>query len=346
MAAKKISIAITGSTSPKGKALKEALPSSRLQSGQVKFLDDIDLAGTLTEYDNGAEMIAGLTLEAVNSADLVFLCGDAEQTEECLRGLGKEGAVAIVLGCVPGSTGNRLPTTALLPRGRQPTSTLALPDSLAIGLATVLDACFQAGELEYALSTNIVPVSELGNAGSEALHRQTVELLNFSAVPEDLFGRQLIFNIHPAFAQPTPAPPGGGCSVYEKAVEAQVRHLISRPELPLLARAALAPIFFSTIISLFVKFEDDPSEESLRSALTRYRSPSEEGPLFQLFDEADDPADIPSPLDSSQSRLFQVGRLQAVSGVTGAFWMWISYDNILRGGVLDAIALAEELLPD
>ena len=330
-------IAIVGPTSPIGKAIKEELPSAGLSIREVNLLDEIDLVGTLTEYDGGAELVTRLTMETVNSSDVVFFCDSPSIAAECIGSLVEQEAERPIVVDLSGSSSfdRSIPKmTSRLPRSRVHSNLMALPDSLAVGLARVLDLCSDIEDIECAAATCLLPVSELGNEGSDALRDQATELLNFAAVPEDLFGGQLIFNLHPGFG---PAGEDAGRSQFEEMISAQISALLERDNLPILLSAVRVPIFFSTAISLFIKFRQDVAEARLREAI-------EADSGFELSNYMSASRKIPTPLDSSKSRFYQVGRIIQLPGDKSAFMLWISYDNILLGGVLDAIELAKQAL--
>lgn len=333
-----IKAVIVGSSTLYGNALREALPKSGITTRDVSLLDEDDLDGTLTDYDGGAELITKITEEAIDGSQLVFLCSSTESSLKCLDIISKKRDQQPFVIDLSGATAedDSVPKmTVSLPRKRKTASTIALPDSLAIGLAGTLEVCLRAGPLELAAANCLIPVSELGNEGNLSLHQQTVELLNFQQVPKDLFGRQLIFNIHPAISEIG----RDGRSKFEKTVVSQVQELLEIADLHLSISAARAPIFYSTAISLFLKFKKSLTEHALRNFF-------EKDHLFQTEELSSDPLKIPTPIDSLESDLFQVGRIIPFPDLPTAYQIWVSYDNILRGGVLDAVELAEMLLQE
>lgn len=328
-----IIISVIGSTSLKGKVLLDELPASGIELKDIKLLDEENLVGTLLKYDGGAEIVTRTTSESLQGSDLIFLCGSVSHSSECLEIIGDSRVPVIDLsGCSASDEGTAM-ATADLPLGRQPGCKVALPDSLAVGLATILNACLGAGEIELASATCLVSVSDIGKKGSESLHSQLVELMNFGNVPLDILGRQLIFNIHPSFGEPG----AQGRSTFEEKIESQVRHLLPQKDLPLVLSIARVPLFFGTAVSLFIKFKGALSESSLRDVLGS-------NAMIELSDADLEANEIPSPLDASDKRVYQVGRLMAMGGKPSAFLLWFGFDNILRGAVLEAIELAKEML--
>ncbi len=333
MSQQDFTVSVIGSTSLKGKVLLDSLPESGIAVKDIKLLDEESLVGTLTEYDGGAEVVTRITSESLEGSDLIFLCGSVAHSSECLELIGASSVPVIDLSGCSADDEKIAKVISALPHGRKLGNIVALPESLAVGLATVLDICLGAGGLEMAAATCMVSVSDIGKKGSDSLHSQLVELMNFSNVPTDVLDRQLIFNIHPSFGETA----SRGRSVFEERVESQLRHLLRQEDLPLVLNAARVPLFFGTAVSLFLKFEGDVTEGKLRKVLNADARIALSGADTEIND-------IPSPIDSNDKRVYQIGRLMAMEGMPSTFLMWFSFDNILRGTVLEAIELAREML--
>jgi aspartate-semialdehyde dehydrogenase len=330
--------AIIGADTIRGKELREALVNSGIRIEDIRTVGEEEIAESLFEHPEGRDILIDLTRETLAGAALVFLCGTRESSLSALGVVAEGGDPRPIIIDLSGATVSDADVpkmTVSLPRVRKLPRLLAIPDSPAVGLATLLDACLEAGALEFASASCLVPVSDLGDVGNQALHRQAVELLNFQAIPEDILGRQLIFNVHPAFS-PILA---GGRSEFEELIYKQVLDLLGLSELPLSVIAARMPLFFSTIISLSIKFSPTVSEADLRDCLSKKS-------VFQVGKVSSDPTLIPSPIDSLESDHFQVGRILSVPGLESAFQLWMSFDNIRRGGVLDAVELADIILQE
>jgi aspartate-semialdehyde dehydrogenase len=328
-----ITISIIGSTTLKGQALRDLMPTSGLDIADVKLMDEDELVGTLTEYDGGAEIISRLTAESLEGSDLVFLCGSPSHSSKCIELLRGKSVVVIDLSDRVADEVDAPPVTSTLPAGRELGTSISLPESLAVGLATILDCCMKAGELELAAATCLVPTSDLGKKGNESLHAQVVELMNFGNIPDDIFGRQLIFNIHPFFGEAG----GRGRSAFEDRIDRQISLLLPQKTFPLALSAARVPLFYGTSVSLLLKFRQSVKEEDFRKVLS-------DNPLIDLSGYEASVKTVPSTIDSGEKSVYQVGRLISMDDEPSVFLMWFSFDNIFRGAVLEAIALAKERL--
>ena len=289
-------VAIIGSTSLLGKSLRDHLPGSGLDTSDVRLLDEEDLVGIITDYDDGATIISRLTEEALAHADLAFLCGSPELSEKCIEMCSDTGTQLIVLG---GSRESGSVVTSDLPRARELSSPVCLPLSISNCLATVIDACTRAGEVHSVCATALLPTSEIGAKGNAQLHAQAVELFNFGGIPDDEFKGQLIFNIHPSFGKPET----DGSTQYEGRIRREVGQLLSDcPDV--IVNAARVPVFFCVGVSLGIRFKEQPGLDNLRNALKEHDK-------IEMCEPQKNGVSVKTPIDSSGVGHFQVCRILA-----------------------------------
>jgi aspartate-semialdehyde dehydrogenase len=336
MAETKFRIAISGATSPKGKALKEALPRSRFRDVDVRLIDEEELQGTLTEYHGGVELIRQMTVESFTNVDLVFLCEDASKSAAHLKLLHEhfgDAAPTIVdlsgdhsLAVQPERRTSTLPREATTDR-----SPAFLPHPLALGIAQIFDLCSAFGEITRAFATALVPVSDRGKGGIEALHEQLVEIMNFGDTPKDMFGQQLIFNVLPAMGDIN----SEGTTDIESDIVEQVRNLLGKKDLPFQLIMNQVPVFYSYAISLLISF-DKPVETN------RIRLAFENAEGFSLGT----PPAQSGPLETTDSSDYRLARLVGMPGDTHSVALWLTFDNVTTGAVNQAILIAEELFEE
>lgn len=332
-------IAIAGATSPKGKALKEALPTSLFSRSTVRLLDEEDLEGTLTEYDGGVELIKKMTLEALEKVDFVFLCHSDEKSiaiSKMIRDNLQEHPPVIInlSGFFPDDDPAVL-MTSTLPKASKPANTVYIPDALATGLATILDVCRAFESIEFASASAMLPVSEIGAEGITALQDQVVELMNFGEVPKDIFGGQLIFNIQTGYD----SAKSHGMTEYEERVIGQTRQLLDDPDLALAVVTARVPIFYSILVVMTIKFKAEIE-------LSRLLSAFEQSDLTKLSIISGGKRAITGPLESTGSDSIHIHKVMKIPGSPDGLQVWFSYDNITTGSVNHAVKIAEHLFRD
>jgi len=187
-------IALVGATSLLGEELREQLADAGYPGEAVALLDLEDAAGLLTEYGEEARVVMDTAEEDLGGHDLVCFCGDPELTRAHLRRAAESG---LVLDCTA-ATADREDVSLWLPASGEPPKLVAgtpvtLPGDVVLLLAPALVALGEAGA--GVSITAFLPASEQGSGGLDELARQSTAVLNLVDVPDDVFGRQLAFDL-------------------------------------------------------------------------------------------------------------------------------------------------------
>jgi aspartate-semialdehyde dehydrogenase len=277
-----------------------------------------------------------MTFESLEKADLLFIC-DFPETEGDLptqlnEEFGDNAPFVIDLLRSYEYEEDSL-QTSVLPRSLDGPieSPTILPNPLAIGIAHFLDLCRRLAPLSRVLATAFIPVSEFGKDGIESLHNQLIEVMNFGHIPEDMFRRQLIFNILPGIGECEPS----GNTVHEEAIMAQVLRLLELEMLPLQLITVQVPVFYSYAVSLVVSFEDAVDIERIRSLFR-----NAEGFAVGKSDGA---GTYEGPLDSTDHDEYTISRILEIPGEENQYFIWVNFDNIQATVVKEALLLAEQL---
>ena len=200
-----------------------------------------DPEANLTEFAGEAMFVSEPDPEALGPLDIAFFCGTRPEGERYLAWPGKRGFTAIDLTSAARPGKERPPINVAVNVDRLPEAAplVATPHPIALMLSTVLAAAHRGCGLEEAVVTALQPVSEAGEEGINELYRQTLGLLNFQEWPQEVFGRQLAFNLVPAIAYGRGPVPG---RIDAREIEEEVR-LIAGPGFELSIGAVLAPVF-------------------------------------------------------------------------------------------------------
>ncbi|MEO8195147.1 MAG: Asd/ArgC dimerization domain-containing protein [Thermoanaerobaculia bacterium] len=284
------------------------------------FAVDEAVVGTLTEGIDGATFVARVEEECFDGIDLTILCGEIALDRKALALL-PAGARAIVASH-GGTTQDGHPAVA----GVEEFSWLGqdrllAPSPAAVGLTRLLEPMRALG-LRRAVATAVLPASELGAAGIDALFEESRALLALAkpAKPEH-FPAQIAFNLLPG------AFPGE-----EIARQVDVAlGLRDEPAGRIAVQTAQAGIFHAVTLSLYVEVEKAIEPAALRKLLGR----SGAGTLAKR------PAAL-GPVQAAGEEELLVGEVRAAG--PGAFWIWATIDNLTVGGAGNILRLAETLL--
>jgi aspartate-semialdehyde dehydrogenase len=194
-------VALVGATSLLGKEIKQRLADAGYPGAALSLLDFEEVAGVITDYGDEARVLAEAVAEEILAHDVACFCGSPEAAEEHLERLRLEGRVGI--DCT-GAWCDRDDVFLWLPGVSRPprladSPAVALPSAAAMLLGTVIDGLGEAAD--RAAVTLLVPASEWGEEGLHELSQQTIAVLNLEEIDQEVFGRQLAFDVFPAAGQ-------------------------------------------------------------------------------------------------------------------------------------------------
>jgi aspartate-semialdehyde dehydrogenase len=225
---------------------------------------------------------------------------------------GEAGAAVLAPG-VGAASGIDLATTVVVPA-----------HAAAVMLALVATRLKQRFGVAKLVATVMEPASEQGKAGLDELHKQTVGLLSFQAVPKDVYDTQIAFNLTPGFG------PDAKVSLAAVAQKIGKDFAVIAAGSELALQVVQAPVFNGYTASAFVELPGTATEQDVREAL--------HGGVVEAL-AVDDPG--PSNLAASaQTQVLVAARKDAVAG--GGFWLWLAADNLLFAAQ-NAVACAMEL---
>ncbi len=311
-------VAIVHPTSLLGKELRERLAMRSDLVRELRLLSaDEEEVGQLTEAAGAAAFVGRLDADSLADVELVFFCGASSADREALAGLPR-GAVAVLL--VDDAAADGLPAAVAgvredLLAGHD---RVVSPPAEAVLVATLAGAlsAFEPRRLD---GTVFAPVSDQDDAGIDELFEQTRRILAFEGTPRPkLFPAQIAFNLLPS------ARDAAG-------VEAAVRQALG-DACQISLQLVQGGVFHGVAASLRVELGRDAGAAEVRKALGRARTVT----------LARDPRRV-GPVGVAGDEKITVGEVRA-AGPPGAFWIWAAMDNLVRGGALNAIEIAEALL--
>lgn len=312
-------IALIGSSTLLGEELKDELSRRRDLWSDLQLLTfEPEDMGKVADLDGAAELVATLGPETLEGVDLVIVPGERAAGRDLEQEIPGEAKVLIVSPdfSVPNATplvaDVNLASGELLD-GTSQSRFMVSPHPAVIGLSLLLEPLTGLG-LEQASGLMLQPSSIRGQEGLDELLEQSRRILNFQPDPPmDVWGHQLAYNLLPTREAVT-------------GLHEALRLVLSK-ELRVSVHVAQASVFHGCTLALQVTFEDSVDRETLNGALASapHVTPSDEENL--------------GPIDAAGRDDLQV----SVHGDKGSFWLWVVFDNLTRGGALNAIAIVEAL---
>ena len=191
----------------------------------------------------------------------------------------------------------------------------AVPGAAALAAARVLAPLFtKAGPTGARLdATLLVPVSGAGQAGVLELSKQTAALLGGRPARSRTFSHRIAFNLVPEVGEAFAA----GDTSLERSFRAEVRRLLSLPDLPVAVTAVRAPVFFGLSMVLSGSNGDPKAPVALSKALASGHG------AVKLLDQS---GAFPMPLLTVGDSSVLVGRIR--SDGAGGFQLFATVDAL------------------
>ncbi len=311
-------IALLEPNSLVGKELRELIAARDENRLEVELLTaTVDELGTLTEVDEAAALVAGLTAEAAGAFDVAVLCGTAAEQRRALAMIPDDGPRMVIAATELEHPDGEVRVAGLEAAQPGAGTVLLSPYPATIALAHLLAPLLEVG-LRRAAATVLLPASSFGAAGLDELFGQARSLLNFqSEKPAAVFGYQLAFNLLPG-----PSSDRVAAHVTEA--------LGTDPNLTL--QLVQSPVFHGIAISLLVELEEELGETEVGRRLAA-------SPFVDPFE----PTEGLGPIDSTQRDEVLLGRVRADPSAPRNYWLWAAMDNLRRGGASNVLALLDEL---
>jgi aspartate-semialdehyde dehydrogenase len=313
-------LAIVEATTLLGKEIRETLERRTGLWREIRLLTTRDEeVGALSEVAGAAALVLRADEEGLSGVDLVFCCGTDEEARQVLSVLPPT-ATAVVLAtdlkdyaAIAGQAVVAGVNFSSAAHGR----VLLSPHPAVVLLAHLLHPLRGLG-IEEAVAVVLQPASMHGDPGIDELFEQTRQIITMTQRrPSPIFGVQLAFNVLPTPASADP-------------LSIQLREVLAGDP-PVSLQLLQGGVFHSLAASVFVRFANPTDPKSLRRTLGGHAH----------LELAKKPSHL-GPIDAAAHENILVGAVQEEPA--GGFWLWAVMDNLTRGGALNAVEIAEEVL--
>lgn len=328
-------IAIAGASSLLSRELKDVLSESPLAASNFALLDEEETQGQLEQVGDEVTFIQVIGADAFERADFTFFCGSENLTRRYWQQALRSGSTVLDLsGALDQETGVliRAPWLGIETAAVDLFTPAVVPAHPAVvALALLLQRLQQAAPIRFAAATVLVPASEFGRVAMDELHQQTVNLLNFQAVPEGIYDAQIAFNLL--------AGMGEEATVSLAHVEARIRRqyeaLTAGRGASLAVQVIHAPVFHGLTFSIAVELERPVEIIALEEALT--------GEHIELvLEDTDSPSNLAATGQNDVVVRLRPELLGRNSNQASRLWLWAAADN-LRLNAQNAVQCALDL---
>jgi aspartate-semialdehyde dehydrogenase len=322
---KKVPIAVTGGETLLGRELLDLL-------GKAPFAGEVTLYTTAAPVAHKAgepDVMPSLADADLKGTPIIFLAGVDSGD---LSGLRKK-TIIDVCGVLEHDPEARLRAPHVENDGaktKKATGIQVIAHPAAIALTLALKEIHRISPIRRSVTLIFEPASERGQAGIEELQKQTVGLLSFKKLPQEIYDAQVSFNLLPRYGEDAPL----ALEEIELKIERHLASLLSTPgSIPMPSlRLVQAPVFHGYSFSLWVEFENNPGPDALVAGLTSAR-----------IDVRTADQEPPTNVGTAGQSGVTIGAITTDRNCARACWLWVVADNF-RLAAENAVEVAREAL--
>jgi aspartate-semialdehyde dehydrogenase len=340
-------IALVGSDSLLGREIRDLAATAEPPLHLRLIAADEEKSGTLTRLGDEPAIVEELDQDTLSTARAVLLAGSAESSRKALELAGDAPDFAIVdLTYVAEERPDarlRAPMVefgmaefgiadAVPEESPDPSAIHVIAHPAAIALALFLRRLQFHDPIHRSVIQIFAPASEHGVKGVEELQNQTVSLLSFKSLPQDVFDAQIGFTMLAKYGQDAPV----ALDESELRIERHLATLLGLPgdgegaPMPSL-RLIQAPVFHGYSFSAWVEFEENPGVEALENGLA-----------IPAVDVRSRELDPPNNVGQAGQNGISIGAIAPDRNQPEACWFWLAADN-LRLAAENAVMVARQL---
>jgi aspartate-semialdehyde dehydrogenase len=342
-------VAIVGATGAVGEELLRVLEQRRFPVGELLPMASERSAGRSVEFRGKRVAVAPLDVEKLKGCDVAFLSAGASVSRRIVPQL--RGARVRVY---DNTSAYRLdPAVPLVVPEVNPQDLTAEHHVASVGNCTAILLVLALAPLEAAFGLERVIVSTyqaVSGAGRKALERLRDELrreldgapaaAEASTATPSAAGSPppFAFNCIPSIGEIDAGDDEASLSTgEEKKVAAEVRRVLARPDLPIVATCVRVPVLRAHSESVYVELKDRAAKlPAVRAALAA-------APGVEMKDDLAHGV-MPMPRAAAGIDGIHVGRLRP-GDRPGSYAFFLAGDQLRKGAALTAVQLAELQLP-
>lgn len=323
---------IVGASTLLGKELISELNSSH-PGWDLRLADTPDSSGQLVAGGDEALVVQPLTPDIFESRDLAFFAADPQITRAHWREAQAAGATIIDLSSALENEPRAIVRSPWIDTTNAASSgaSIIIPAHPAAAmLGIVASRLFAALNHVHLAATVLEPASQQGSRGLDEMHQQTVNLLGFHSLAQEVYDAQVAFNLRVSVGQSAKLDMSQISSTIRRHLNAIAGDSIASS---ISFQLVQAPVFHAYTMSAYAQVPATADAAAIRKALN--------GGLVHLTTAHNDAPTNQSVVEQ-QGIAIAVAEDGAGSQDTHGFWLWMAADN-LKLAAQHAVACAQEL---
>jgi len=328
-------VAVAGATGAVGIEILDILAQRNFPAAEVRALASARSAGRVLSFGETTLTVGEMTPESFEGVDIALFSAGASVSKEFRQAVTGAGAVMIdnssafrMEADVPLVVPEVNPEDIALHSG-----VIANPNCSTIQMVVALAPLTRLAGIKRVVVSTYQAASGAGQAAMDELYAQTGQFLDGEELTVSEFSHRIAFNCIPqidVFLE-------DGSTKEEWKMVVETQKIMHAPHLQVSATCVRVPVLRCHSESISVEFESGISLADVRSALA-------EAPGVCLLD---DPASLeyPMPAMLMGSDDVYIGRLRVDASAPNSIAMWVVADQLRKGAALNAVQIAEALLP-
>ena len=328
-------VAVVGATGAVGLEMIQTLEKRRFPLSRLTLLASARSVGKKLPFAGSTVTVQELTPSSFQGVDIALFSAGGSISREFAP-------VAAAAGCVvvDNSSAFRMDDTVplvvpeingadvKLHRG-----IIANPNCTTAITLMALYPLHQAFGVRRIFASSYQAVSGTGAKAIEELQRQVGEVVAGRPVTTDVYPYQIAFNVLPQVDSFL----ASGYTKEEMKMENEGRKIMHHPSFRASVTCVRVPVYRAHSVAVSAEFERPVTVEAARQVLAK-------APGLDVVDNPE-ARQYPLPLNVAGKDNCQVGRLRMDCAMDNGLCFWVVGDQLLKGAALNAVQIAELLLP-
>ncbi|RMF86945.1 MAG: aspartate-semialdehyde dehydrogenase [Nitrospirae bacterium] len=328
-------VAVVGATGAVGQEMLSILAERDFPVGELRALASERSVGKEVEFGRRKVKVELLTAEAFEGIDIALFSAGAARSKEFAPKAVEAGAVVVdnssafrmdpeIPLIVPEVNRRALPERPGI---------IANPNCSTIQMVVALKPIHDVARIKRIVVATYQAVSGAGGRAMEELMDQVRALANFQHPTPEVFPHQIAFNVIPhidVFFD-------SGYTKEEMKMVNETRKILADDSIRVTATCVRVPVFRGHSEAINVETERKITADQAREILAYAEG-------VTVYDHPQDLV-YPMPFEASGHDDVLVGRIREDPSVENGLDLWVVSDNLRKGAALNAVQIAEELIP-
>lgn len=206
------------------------------------------------------------------------------------------------------------------------------PNCVAIPLTMALKPLQEIAAIKRVSVATYQSVSGAGRQAMDELFAQTRAVYVNDAIEKNSFTKQIGFNVIPHIDEFDK----NGQTGEETKIAQEVQKILGGT-VPVFATCVRVPVFIGHSMAVHVEFEGPITDTEARNAMKKF-------PGLSVIDHRVNEGYV-TPIEAAGDDLVFVSRIRKDPTVPNGLGFWVVSDNLRKGAALNAVQIAEHLLP-